>query len=230
MRRLIYLLFILLPASVLAQEEYETHLASIRASSSQDSAFVEYVIRQLLDGPQDLVFVSNRNLLDGLCVSHCSQQLVEIHDTLAKGKLVDIKLQTEEFDSAAHQYSYFSGPDSLIETIDGLAAYGSVDAIPRRQISGLSIKWGKRQLEIPQDAFENLYNPNLCQSEIFHQAVMAYPSIDGKYLYVYIYGGQGAGTYFAKLIFDKKRYLKKIVSEYSDLIRYNAFRWEFIGY
>ena len=221
---------LLLPGLMFSQEEYETHLASIRASSSQDSAFVEYVIKQLLDGPQDLVFVSNRNLLDGLCVSHCSRQLVEIHDTLAKGKLVDIKLETSAFDTAAHQFSYFPGSDSLIETIDGLAAYGAVDALPTHQITALRVKWGKRNLDIPADAFENLYNPNLCNSEIFHQAVMAYPSIDGKYLYVYIYGGQGAGTYFAKLIFDKKRYIKKIVSEYSDLIRYNAFRWEFIGY
>ena len=59
---------------------------------------------------------------------------------------------------------------------------------------------------------------------------MGYPSLNGDYFYIYIYGGTGSDTYFAKLIFDKNNYIKKIVTEYADLSQFGALRLGFIGY
>lgn len=221
------------------QKEPQVHLQSIRNASyeaegpmgaASDSAFLEYVIQFLLEEPQDVMFVSNRDLLQSLCVSFCSKQSVEIHDTLKGGRIASIEVFTTAFDSTAHDFMYFTGDDSLIKAIDGRRVFGAVDRKPLSQVDSMHIKVGKRSLKIPREAYEDLYDPNLCNAGFFQQPVGAYPSLSEDYLYVYIYGGRSSGIYFAKLIFDKKRYIKKIVAEYEDLIQYGAIREDFIGY
>ncbi|MEZ4777273.1 MAG: hypothetical protein R3D00_29120 [Bacteroidia bacterium] len=224
---------------ILAQQEPAIHLNSIRHSPYKkktetgvqgDSAFLEFAIRNLLDGQQDLIFISNRDLLRPLCIKHCGSSEVMIHDTLIGQSEVDIHLKTIPFDSVSHTYTWFEGEDSLVETIDGLPAYGGVYGRPKMMIDSLTVSVGGKQLIVPKEAFADLYDPNLCDSDLFLQPVMAYPSLNEKFLYLYIFGGANANTYFAKLIFDQDRYLKKIVAEYDDLISYDSFRWDFIGF
>lgn len=221
------------------QKEPQVHLQSIRSASYQeegpqglvsDSAFLEYAIQFLLAEPQDIMFVSNRDLLKSLCVSFCSKQQVEIHDTLDGGRVAKVEVFTRSFDSLAHDFMYYEGDDSLIKAIDGMRVYGAVDQKPTTLVDSMSIQIGKRKLKIPKEAYEDLYDPNLCNAGFFHRPVGAFPSLSEDYLYVYIYGGKSSGIYFAKLIFDKKRYIKKIVAEYEDLIQYGAIREDFIGY
>ncbi|MEZ4829674.1 MAG: hypothetical protein R3C61_25820 [Bacteroidia bacterium] len=223
----------------LAQKEPDIHLSSIRHSPYKkvtdagvqgDSAFLEYAIRNLLDGAQDMIFISNRDLLTPLCVKHCGAAEVIFHDTLRGGIEVDIHLKTIPFDSTTHTYTWFEGEDSLVETIDGLPAYGALKGKPRQRIDSLVISIDGKVLTIPREAFADLYDPSLCDDGLFLQPAMVYPSLSGKFLYLYIFGGEGVNTYFAKLIFDRDRYLKKIVAEYDDLILFDSFRWDFIGY
>lgn len=191
---------------------------------------MEYVIRNHLERPQDVVFISNRDLLKSLCVAHCGDEEVTIHDTLHDKRIVHIYLRTAAFDSAAHGYGYYPGEDSLIETIDGLPAYGGTYELPRTYIDSLSVQINGKTVKVPEDAYRDLYNPNLCESELFRQPIAAYPSGSGTYFYLYLYGGQSSDTYFTKLIFNKKKFLKKIVIEYPDLIDYQALRPDFIGF
>jgi hypothetical protein len=214
-----------------AQEEPAVHLNSIRnAPNPADKIFLDHVLNHVLDGPQDQMFISNRDLLLSLCVSHCSDSKVLIHDTLEKRRILDIALTTKAFDPSEHSISYFEGADSLIETIDGQPAYGGIYAMPTTEIATLTVTIKGKSLDVPPEAFANLYNPNLCESEYFRQAIAAYPSLDGKYLYLYLYGGKSSDTYFAKLVFDRKRFLKKIVAEYPDLSDQGAIREDFIGF
>ncbi|GAB4403177.1 MAG: hypothetical protein OHK0039_02010 [Bacteroidia bacterium] len=227
-------------AELYAQPEADMHLQSIRSSTyrtadglAADSAFVEFAIRELLQGPQDIAFISNRNLLSALCLARCGDRRAVIHDTLRQGRkpqIVELAVHLAPFDSAAHRYTYFEGSDSLIETIDGQAAYGAVDRIPRMSIDSLTLHIDGRSVKVPPAAYRDLYDPSLCDSELFRQPIAVYPSLNGRYLYLYLYGGQGAGTYFAKLVFDKNRYLTRILAEYPELYRYGAFRREFIGF
>ena len=159
-----------------SQDEPEVHLESIRNAAFKkitpqgvlgDSAFLEYVIQFIIEESQDVMFLSNRDLLKSLCLSYC----------------------------------------------------GRID-----------VNFGKRKMNIPPESYEALFDPNLCSAGFFQKPVSAYPSLDGDYLYVYIYGGESSSTYFAKLIFDKKGFIKKIVAEYEDLIQFGAIREEFIGY
>ncbi len=227
-------------AIALMGQEHQMHLASLRQAPFKqvtkqgimgDSAFVEYVLTYLLEAPEDEMFISNRELLPALCVSYCSSSEIVIHDTLDKKRKLDISIRLSPFDSAAHSYLYYEGQERLIKAIDGMQVYGAVDYLPRVQIDSISITWGKRELKIPREAYEDLYDPTTCFSNpIFHQPLSAFLSRDGEYLYVYIYGGRSTGIYFAKLIFDRKRYIKKIVAEYEDLLPYGALRPDFLGF
>lgn len=223
-----------------AQDEPAIHLQSIRQSSYRgqnaygptgDSAFLEFTMRSLLAGPQDAAFISNRDLLQSLCLAACDSHSVTLHDTIAtNGQVVAVHLWQEPFVAAAHSYAYFEEDSSLIESIDGEPAYGAGDRLPTWQLDSLSIRWGKRSLKVPPAAWAGLYDPNFCDADLFRRPVAAYPALSGRYLYVYLYGGTGAGTYVAKLIFDQKRYLTRIIAEYPDLRRYEVFREDFIGF
>lgn len=218
-----------LPA--LAQQEANLHLASIRAAEIKaDSAFVEYVIRRILDGPQDIAFIANRELLTPLDIGHCSTDSLTMVDSLESGLHVRLLLQTKAFEASEHQIRYLSGRDSVISEIDALPAYGAMVGLPTRQIDSLAITWGDRDLIIPAAAYQNLYDPNMCRPDWFQQNIMAFPSLDEQYLYVYIFGGESSNMYFAKLIFDRYRYLKKIVTEYADLANFEVIHEGFIGY
>lgn len=205
-------------------------MQSIRARSQADSAFLAYTLQNTLDHPGDRQFIANRELLRSLCVSICSHDSVIIHDTLADGRSLQVALYVSAFDSAGHQYDYFPGPDRLLRSIDRLPAYGAIERLPQRQLDSLLIQLDGRPLVLPPAAYRSFYEVNLCGLDLFHQPVAAYSSLDGRYLYLYLYGGKGASTYFAKLIFDHERYLTRIVTEYAALRQYQAFRVDFLGY
>ena len=214
-----------------AQTDQSLHLNSIRFSPNKaDSAFLEYVIRNLLERPQDVMFVSNRDLLTSLCVAHCDEKELTIHDTLNDKRIIHFYLRTATFLPEIHEYTYYPGEDSLIETIDKLPAYGGTYSLPATYIDSFSVTLNGKTVKVPEDAYADLYNPNLCDSELFRQPVEAYPSSDGDYFYLYLYGGSSSDTYFTKLIFNKKRFVKKIVAEYPDLIDHGALREDFIGF
>ncbi len=213
-----------------AQNEHERHLATLRAAHPGDSALVEFIIRNRLEGPQDVMFISNRDLLNGLCIKHCGSSEVKILDTLADGKILQMGLHTRPFVADSHTFRFLNESDSILESIDGQISFGAVEALPRQEVDSLWITLDGQALEIPRSAYQNLYNLNLCYNELFARAVMLYPSEQQEYFYLYLFGGEGSGTYMAKLIFDRDRFLTRIITDYPDLVGFDVFRWEFLGY
>ncbi len=236
---LIIAILFALPIPILAQEEHDLHLASIRASRYKkvspqgiqgDSAFIEYAIEYLLEAPQDVMFISNRELLEAFCVNLCREDSLHIHDTLRRNKMIDVYVMTRPFEADSHQISFYPGEDSLVKAIDGRKIFGAVDDLPTVQIDSIGMKIGNRDVYIPPEAYRDLFQPNLCEGGYFRRPLMVYPSRNGEYYYMYLYGGRSSGTYLAKLIFDKKNYIKKIVAEYEDLIQYDCIRPGFLGF
>lgn len=213
-----------------AQTEAQQHLASLRMAHPGDSALVEFVIGNRLEGQQDSMFITNRELLNGLCIKHCGSKEVDIVDTLKDGSILKLGLQIKTFEPDSHQYTYLPGTDSVIESIDGQISFGAVEAVPDQEIDSLWMSINGTPIAIPREAYQNLYNPNLCYNELFVRAVMLYPSEQQEYFYLYLYGGEGSATYMAKLIFDRQQFLTQIITDYSDLIGFDVFRWEFLGY
>jgi len=233
------LLFAVLFGNGQKLEEYKIHLRSIdstfypgeRKSDSskpninESRAFVFYTIKNLLEKPSDIQFISNRKLLPKLKNNYCNSRITSISGILKTGEKCSIKIKKQVFNPKQHRIIY----DSINEyhIIDGDTGWGG---LPEYEIKTLSVKINNKELFIPKFAYETLYDLNICHNDGFHKKIEAFTSIDGQFIYIYIYGGFASGNYFAKLIFDKEKYLTKIVADYYALSIHSAFRYGFVGY
>jgi len=213
-----------------AQVEPDVHIQAILGRTGPDSALLAHVLRERLVRPYDKRFIADRDLLTPLCVSICTSDSVFIKDTLPDGTPFKLKWFTQTFQPEFHSYTYFPGKDSLIREIDGLPAFGAVDSFPARRTDSMVLLIDGQEVFIPREAYSIFYEVNLCHLEYWHQPLMVYPSLDGRFLYVYLYGGEGTGLYFAKMVFDRSTYLTYIASEYGELRRFGAIRPDFVGY
>jgi hypothetical protein len=75
-----------------------------------------------------------------------------------------------------------------------------------------------------------LYNGNICSNFSLFKQIEAYESLNGEFIYIYLFGGNSAGTWFAKLIFDHDKYVTRIVTDYYPLSIHGSFKSSFIGY
>ena len=222
--------------------EFEKHLASINntyfpgyneeimdSAFNVNSAFVNYTIENLLEKPSDKCFISNRKLLRKLKNTFCDSLNVLIVDTLKNGESCRIKLVVGNFEPSKHQI--IISDDSIItEKIDGQYPFGGQFGMPEIEIQNIEIEIAGWTLKIPKEAYSDLYYPMMCNNYDFARQIEAYESLNGEYIYLYLYGGEAAGTYFAKLIFDKTNYLSRIISDYSALSIHRSFREGFIGF
>lgn len=222
--------------------EFEIHLASIDSTFhpgrlldrtdtvfNANRAFVDYTIERLLEEPTDRCFVSNRNLLPNIRVSECDSSLAIFEDTLLHGEICRITLKTREFKPDEH--SIVSSTDfTHIDEVDSQYPYGGQYGLPEIEIDYIKIEVNGTSIEIPANAYRNFYHPNFCINDGFFRQVEAFQSLNGDYIYLYLYGGGAAGTYFAKLIFDKTKYITRIASDYYPLSIHSSFRKDFIGY
>jgi len=65
----------------------------------------------------------------------------------------------------------------------------------------LRIRINGRELDTQLNQYNNVYEPDFCEFGGHRRATEAYE--DGDNIYVYLFGGNAANGYFAKLIFDK---------------------------
>lgn len=222
--------------------EFQQHLKSIDSTfhlghpidnpdsiHNSNRAFVDYAIQNLLEKPTHRCFISNRSLLRQLDISFCDKQKVIIRDSLKTGEVCEIIMETTRFNPDLHKIKA-DEDTSLIESIDNLYPYGGEYGVPYREINKLKIKINNQSLSIPKSSYCNLFDPILCENHGFIRQVEAFESLDGKYIYLYIYGGNAAGTYFSKLVFDKKRFITRIISGYESLSQHGSFREDFIGF
>lgn len=227
------------------QAEYEIHLHSIDqtfypghiidgpdTSFNANRAFVDFTIGYLLESPSDLQYISNRALLPKLERIACDSFEFLVKGELPTDEIVEVHIKTAQFDSSKHIVTRcidvkYSGE---VKKIDGEYPYGGEYATPDREIIFFDIKVNDKLIGIPRSAYQNLFTPNLCNIHNFFRQIEVYASLDGQFIYVYIYGGDAADTYFAKLVFNKKKYLTKIVADYGVLSMHGSFRPNFIGY
>ena len=93
--------------------------------------------------------------------------------------------------------------------IDNEYSYGIDGTVPKFEIEELTIKINKQQIEIPKTTYSHLFEPHFCGTYL---PMKAFESSNGKYIYLYMNGSDGAGGYSVKWIFSRNQYISKIVS------------------
>lgn len=169
----------------------------------------------------DSIYIQDRKQLYKLAGFTCDTNTASFTYPSSKGDTIVIAFKTQRFDAQKHSialndtvFKYIHNEkriDYLISEnkIDGEYIYGTDGSIPSIEFQSIEVKWGKQWLEIPAKAYKNLFEPHLCKPYI---PIEAYTTKDGKLLYIYFTGSDGAGGYMAKLIFSKKKYVTRIIN------------------
>ena len=191
--------------------------------------FVDHTIKNLIKEKEHKKYITDRKLLRKLNNKTCWDNYVSIVDTLLNGDKIKIELKSQEFDTINRSFNFHPKSNFLIE-VDGKYPYGSVYAEkPSRELKSLVIKINGTEIETQVHKYQNLYEPEFCNFGGHQRITEAYE--DGSNIYIYIFGGIAADSYFAKLIFNATEgFVTTIVAEYSDLSDYGSFGKHFIGF
>jgi hypothetical protein len=82
--------------------------------------------------------------------------------------------------------------------------------------------------------FKDIYNLRMCDSvnvwKNFNPNPLLKYDKKNKVFYLYVHGGNAAGTYFGKFIFDENKFIKRYLLDYGDLSPTGSFRKNFKGF
>jgi hypothetical protein len=197
-----------------------------KVESNGDTTFLDYSIRKIIE-LNNQKYITNRNLLNEIENVKCSPGFIKMEGEI-EGEKITIEIALIDFDSVSNIVIW--GDDNTISSINGLFPYGNCYSNPEIQIDEIKIRIKDKQIEIPKSAYENLYEPNLCESFDYTKKIEAFVSNDQANIYIYIYGGTASDTYFTKLIFDKNKFITRWISDYYPLSRFGCFGEDFIGF
>jgi hypothetical protein len=166
-----------------------------------------------LVNPADSIYIMGRKELVRLGGLTCNENFVAFKYGAKNGDKIDIKIEKQDFEPSLHNV-YLLDTVNVIDNgvevknlIDNRYSYGIDGTMPRTEIKRMSIKWNEINLTVPDSAFTNLYEPHLCLDYLPVEAYI----FKNRYLYIYISGSDAAGSYSVKFVFDKRKYLTRIV-------------------
>jgi len=176
-----------------------------------------------LNNLRDSVYITDRVDLELLPAASCTDTEVRYYTVAKSGELIQVAVKGKIFLASQHELqltdtvfsilNYKNVIDSIVvrNKIDNRYAYGVRGNVPDTEISSFIILRNNIKLQIPKQAYSDLYNIHFC---IYHKAPEAYITKDNTYLYFYLYGSDGANQYSVKLIFDKIGYVTRIVNKH----------------
>jgi len=227
------------PVSI--EEEAEVHYLSISntycpipLTENRDTfgnaniTFIEDVMKYHEGSPTDKKYISDRRLLRQLKMVKCDSATIEITDTLNSGEYCRIYMKTGEFDTKKHQSNR---RDDGYLLVDGDVAFLAGSGYPpSTEIQELTIEIDSNFVGIPKSAYTTLFYPLICKGQFLNERnLQVYTSFNGQYIYIYFYADSPT-PYFAKLIFDREKYITRLVADYYTLSRNASFRKDFIGF
>jgi len=175
----------------------------------------------LLNEPADSIFIQDRGALEELFGNNCKNNEVRFYSTSKASELFQISIKTKKFVPSLHTmhladtvYEMNHGKkkvESIIHRniIDSMYAYGIQGEVPKEEISTFIILRGNSKIQIPKSAYSDLYNILVCENNRWTEV---YLTKDDQYLYVYMHGGDGKNAYAVKFVFDREKYLTRIVN------------------
>jgi hypothetical protein len=215
-------------------QEYKIHLKEIDTIidytdlffDHKDTAWIktisygQYLKRYVLQKPSDLKYVSCLKLLPKLKIISCDSIKTKLKGKLKAGESVEIYLKNKKFNPKMHEIVYRRtelGEIAYTKSIDGQIPWGGEYGLPNYEIELLSVSINGKEVNIPKSAYQNFYDFNVCKDwGPSYRRVEGYTSIDGRFIYIYLEGGNAAGRYLAKLVFDKDKYLTRMVADHVD--------------
>jgi hypothetical protein len=198
-----------------------------------ESTLSEYLVKNG-ENPEN---ISDRRLLHELRTLICNESEVLIFDTI-QHKTVEIKVLMGQKGFDPRKYlmpgieGVYSSSLELYNEEDAPFGFMPEDTIVN-YLTSIELKVDAQKIEIPVSAFEDLFFPNFCFTELSIKPIKAFSSTNGDKIFVYIFGENRLTenmayqnsfqySYMAKLIIDlKEGYQSRIVLRGDKLCYYN---------
>lgn len=132
------------------------------------------------------------------------KQIIENEVILANRK-VEIKITEKEFEKTKHSFKYYKENPNQLYLIDEKEIFGTDGNIPKKEYNSIVIKIDTLKIELPNEAIENLYEPNL-------EFTNANFDEKTETFYIQSLNGDGAGGYAIIWIIEKGKYKKRITT------------------
>ena len=167
-----------------------------------------------LTNPTDSIYILDRHQLEKVVGMTCNDKVVTFSNITQSNERIEIRIEKGEFEPAKHKIYLFdtistiANAHEIINLIDNRYSYGIDGNMPKSEFKNMSIKWNGLDISIPDSAFSNLYEPHLCSDYLTVEAYI----LKNKKLFVYINASDGAGGYAVKFVFDKEKYLTRILT------------------
>jgi len=167
-----------------------------------------------LSNTTDSIYILDRQKLEKVGGMTCNNNVVTFSYITQRKERIEITIEKRDFEPSKHKIYLFDTISTVANAyevknlIDNRYSYGIDGDMPKTEFKKISIKWSGLDISIPDSAFSNLYEPHLCSD---HFAVEAYIS-ENKNLFLYVCASDGAGGYSVKFVFDKEKYLTRIIT------------------
>ncbi len=117
---------------------------------------------------------------------------------------LEISIESKNFESNTAKLN-FSKDKSFLEKINGKRFWGTDGRIPKTTFKSITITIGTQTIELPKNAFEDLYEPNLFRTQINYDK-------SSNTLYISSSNSDGAGGYELAWVIEKGQYKERKVA------------------
>jgi hypothetical protein len=157
------------------------------------------------------------NKLDINCIPlrKCNDTLIvfEKGNLIYLDRLIDIFIS--KFDTSGHKFSF---NNNKLIFIDDEPFYGGDSSIPVNKISAIRVMIGKLAFTIPENAYFDVYEPNICTSSSKRRINQesnwkVYQSIDEKRLYIYSVLGVADKKFEVTWIITNGKYTMRVLDK-----------------
>jgi hypothetical protein len=136
-----------------------------------------------------------------------------INDSAVESKTdngYEIEFASTEFKADKHKV--LKNSQGYICKIDGKAFYGTDENLPTEEFKSIKVKFNKKEIGIPSSEYKDLFNPFLKYGGHTEHLILLKDK-RSDYLLILFYGSDGAGGYAVMWIFNKGKYVGRIVDK-----------------
>ncbi|WP_407402057.1 hypothetical protein [Chryseobacterium sp.] len=126
-------------------------------------------------------------------------------EIIFSNKIIEVKVVESKFDKNNHSFNYVKNYPNQILKIDGNDYWGTDGEMPKTEYRSITIIFNNSKLQLPKEALENLYEPNLSSTKVNFDK-------DNDTIYISAMNSDGAGGYLVIWKIVKGKYLERFVT------------------
>ena len=119
---------------------------------------------------------------------------------------IEILVVTQKLDKGKYRFSYFKGNKDQIELVNGRPYWGTDGGLPKAEYKLISIRLGKKKVDLPKSALENLFEPGLNNTQVNYDQ-------QSDILYIQSMNSDGAGGYEVIWKIEKGKYKNRYIAD-----------------